>query len=168
MTATRYRLKWVVGANYSAASYGSGQYGTQTYGQEASDPLASLFYVPMPWPGGTPTVPSWMYRQGDTSPDFDVQIRSQLGPMSLAPVGGGWLVLSSYETDLVLAFALTVTDEPRGRIGREWQAGDLDTLGAFRATVVLLFDSGRQLTVPATDRHRFVVHSMDPTAMVVP
>lgn len=168
MEATRLRLRFTTGVNLPAATYGSGLYGTQTYGQQATDPLASRFYAAMPWPGGTPNAPSWMYRQNDMLPAFGCQVRSIEGPMDLTAVADAVLVLSPFNPDLSVygVFPLTLGSALTGRLSRTWLEGDLADPGTYRATVVLRFTSGRRLTVPFDDRHTFVIHSIDTAALV--
>jgi hypothetical protein len=164
--ATRYRLRFTTGVNIPGATYGSGQYGTQTYGQQATDPLASRFYTAMPWPAGSPTTPAWMYRQGDTLPDFDCQLRSIEGPMDLTAVVDAVLVLTPFDGSLRVVFPLTKSAPAvAGRLHRVWADTDLATPGSYRATVVVVFSSTRRLTVPFDDRDLFVINSIDPSGV---
>ncbi|MET0579824.1 MAG: hypothetical protein ABW122_14295 [Ilumatobacteraceae bacterium] len=164
MRATRLRLRFVTGVSVPAATYGSGTYGSQTYGQSATDPLSSYRYRIVPLPAGRPTVPSWIYRQSDTWADFEALILADAGPLDLTAVGAATLVLDPIDgrdpgTD-ALGFPLTVASPATtGVVGRSWQPGDLAGAGTYRATIVLTFLSGRQLTLPGDDATRFVVNA---------
>jgi len=161
MRAARYRLRFASGVNIAGATYGSGQYGSQTYGQQASDPLASRFYSPMPWPAGATVSPSWLYRQGDTEPDFDCQVRSPEGVMDFTPVVSATLVLTGPGLDDHHPYPLTIGAPGSGRLTRQWLPGDLAEPGVYRAAVVLTFSSTRKLTLPFDDRHTFIVNAVE-------
>jgi hypothetical protein len=165
MQATRLRLRFVTGISVSGATYGSGNYGTQTYGQSATDPLAAYRYLVVPLPAGSPTNPSWLYRQHDSWPDFRARIvgdaSTDLAPLDLAPVAQATLDLAPIDGQVLtspLSFPLTVTaPATSGQLGRVWAANDLIEAGVYRALIVLTFTSGRRLTLPGDDNLRFVV-----------
>jgi len=156
--ATRYRLRFVTGVALTGATYGSGTYGEGTYGMQASDPLASLRYYLVPWPGGYLTDPSWIYRQGDVLPRFSALVCSDEGPLDDAGLTTAVLVLSDTEA-ISRSFPLSVESaDGDDRLVRDWQPGDLDTPGVYRAAAVITYSSGRRLTIPIDDRMQFVVN----------
>jgi hypothetical protein len=159
--ATRYRLRFVTGVALTSATYGSGNYGSQTYGTVASDPVPSLRYRLVPWPGGYLTDPAWEYRQGDTRPAFKATLLSQEGPLALVGVAQATLVLTPMDgQEEVRTYALTVTGPSSSGaywLGRNWETGDIDPAGVYRAGVVITYASGRRLTVPIDDRQVFVI-----------
>ncbi|MET0578007.1 MAG: hypothetical protein ABW122_05070, partial [Ilumatobacteraceae bacterium] len=132
MQATRLRLRFVSGASFPAATYGSGNYGSQTYGQSATDPLSALRYFVVPLPAGTPTNPSWLYRQRDSWPDLNARIMYGEGPLDLTSVAAATLVLTPIDgrtSPAWLSFALTMPDRPGGYVRRVWAVGDLIDAG---------------------------------------
>jgi hypothetical protein len=157
MQAVRYRLRFTVDVSLPGAEYGSGTYGTQTYGQSATDPVSSPRYLVLPWPGGYLSSPAWLYRQYDTVPEFRARVidnegnpldfTSSLISLMLTPYGNGatWREYGLEE------------GSPPGVVFREWEPGDLDQAGTYRAVVVSKYASGRRLTIPADDRCTFVV-----------
>lgn len=158
MRAARYRLRYRAGVTLPAVQYGGGEYGSLTYGQQATDPIAEAGYSAMPWPGGFLSSPGWLYRQGDTHPPFEALVlggngipldfTSSLVSLVLTPYGNGSPVY--YEYGLVLGAS-------DGFVIREWEDGDLDHFGVYRAVIVTRYDSGRRLTIPAADHLLFVV-----------
>lgn len=163
MESTRYRLRFVAGVSLNASTYGSGLYGSDTYGTRASDPLTSIRYFLVPLPSGYLSDPSWSYRQGDTIPPFVAKIVDEDGPIQLDAVDGAVLVLTPDDGRLggPWTYELTIqTDTPNGdQLYREWLPHDLDAAGSYRLDVVLVFSSGRQMSVPVDDRHHLVIAS---------
>lgn len=161
MRAARYRLRFIPGVNLPSATYGGGLWGDSTYGQFATDPVASRAYRLIPWPAGDLADPSWIYRQGDVSPQFQVEIASNEGAADLPSITTVHLVLTSTRAHEGLTdwmFELTpATVGGVDLLTRDWKPDDLAVPGNFRAGVVVTFISGRQLSIPADDRHRFVV-----------
>ena len=160
MTAPRYRLRFTTGVTLTAATYGGGTYGSGTYGQQATDPLSSLVYYLVPWPGGYLTDPSWIYRQGDVSPQFKASVRSHEGPLDLTGLGSAQLVLCKGPApeDTWIYDLSVLADGGIDWLVRAWQPHDLNTPGNYRAGVVLTYGSGRRLSIPADDRLQFVVN----------
>jgi hypothetical protein len=160
--APRYRLRFITGVSLTSATYGSGTYGTGTYGEQASDPLASLRYILVPWPGGYLPDPAWIYRQGDVTPQFRAQVLSDEGPLDFTGLDFGYLVLTNTDgssSTTPIMFPLTVaTIGGVVFLTRTWLPNDLMTPGTFRAGVVLQYSSGRRLTIPTDDRYQFVVN----------
>lgn len=183
MQATRYRLRFTPGiateaVTYGSASYGNGNYGAaatadlrgygqglfgdDTYGQGQTFPTR-LAYELIPWTGGYPTAPSWIYRIGDTRPDFNAVIFGDGQPVDVTDVGGVQLVLTPIDgrgrnRDDQLAFNAARVPGIIGRVTYVWQDGDLATAGVYRACVRLVFPTGHVVSVPATDTHTFVVN----------
>jgi hypothetical protein len=159
MQATRLRLRFVSGVSLSAATYGSGTYGSQTYGQSATDPLAAYRYLVVPLPAGSPTNPSWLYRQRDSWPDFKARLLYGEGALDLTPVATAKLLLAPIDgrAPVVYLFDLTMPDRVGGYVRRVWAATDLVDAGVYRALIMLTFASGRRLTLPGNDSLRFVV-----------
>jgi hypothetical protein len=160
MQATRLRLRFTTGVNIPAATYGSGNYGSQTYGQEATDPLAAFRYLVVPLPAGSPTNPSWLYRQHDSWPDFNARIMYGAGTLDLSAVLTAMLLLTPIDgrsSPQRLDFELTMPDRPGGHVRRVWGVNDLIGAGVYRALIMLTFTSGRRLTMPGDDNVRFVV-----------
>ena len=161
MEATRYRLRFVTGVNLTSATYGSGQYGSQTYGTVATDPVASLRYRLIPWPGGYLAEPAWKYRQGDTSPPFKATVLGGEGPLALVGVAAAKLVLTPLDRNAAhRQFDLTVTGPSASGsywLGRQWASSDLSVPGTYRAGVVITYTSGRRLSIPIDDRQVFVI-----------
>jgi hypothetical protein len=156
MQATRFRLRFVTGVTLSARTYGAGTYGDGTYGEQASDPLASIRYTLIPLPAGYPTVPSWLYRSGDSGGTFQALVMSDSGPLDLSAIDNAQLVLTPIDGQTGnLTFLLGLPDV--GTVERTWLPGDLSDAGTYRAVVVFTFTSGRRLTVPGDDNLRFVV-----------
>jgi hypothetical protein len=161
MHAPRYRLRFITGVTLSAATYGSGTYGSGTYGEQASDPLSSLLYYLVPWPGGYLADPSWIYRQGDIHPQFKAVVRSIEDTLDLTSLARADLVLTNTDGGADLTpwlFPLTVAlIDGISWLVRDWAPGDLDTPGTYRTGVVLTFNSGRRMTVPTDDRLNFQI-----------
>lgn len=180
MRATRYRLRWLRGIAEQSVTYGSGYYGTDTYGQillpdafygsaeygsntygqTASDPLTALTFEAIPWTGGFPTAPSWLYRAGDTLPAFEARILGDGEPADIAFVKDVELVLTpadGRDDSFQLTFQGSVVQSTKGLMTVEWEPGDLDQFGVYRCLIRLTFGSGRRLTVPVEDRHTFVI-----------
>ena len=61
-----------------------------------------------------------------------------------------FLLLDS-EGNLKVDAPVNVVDAPRGVVLYEWQEGDTDTAGTYRAEFEITFDDGRILTVPNDD-----------------
>jgi hypothetical protein len=160
MRAARYRLKFFTGATLTASTYGGGKYGDTTYGMQASDSLTTAHHRLVPWPGGALTIPSWIYRRGDTEPDWEAMIVADDGAVSYNGLYYAWLVLTNQDDpSIYTTFSVWVVTESNGdqHLHRTWNPGDLDFAGNFRAAVVLLYQTGRRLTVPADDRHQFIL-----------
>jgi hypothetical protein len=160
MQATRLRLRFVSGVSVTGATYGSGSYGTQTYGQSATDPLAAYRYLVMPLPAGSPTDPSWLYRQHDSWPDFNARVLYGEGSLDLTPVAKAELLLAPIDgrpTPVALSFLLTMPTPASGYVKRVWAANDLIDPGVYRVLLRFTFTSGRRLTLPGSDNIRFVV-----------
>ena len=162
MHAARYRLRFTTGVALTSATYGSGTYGAGTYGEQASDPLSSLRYYLVPWPGGYLPDPSWVYRVGDTDPDFRVQILADNERLDLTGIAYALLVLTNTDgstNPVPWIYDLTVTTlDSQDWLTRAWLPTDLAKSGTYRAAVVIVYDSGRRLTVPVDDRHNFVIN----------
>ena len=156
MQATRYRLRFITGVSLTSSTYGSGTYGSGTYGEQASDPLNSLHYVLIPLPAGYLTSPSWIYAPGDTGSVFRAQVISDNGPLDLEAVADAQLVLTPLDGRALSPFVYHVDQLDDGIIERTWQVGDL-IAGIYRAAVVFIFDSGRQLSVPTADDLELIV-----------
>ena len=162
MRAARLRLRFVPGVSVTAATYGSGNYGTQTYGQAATDPLPSFSYRVVPLPTGAPTSPAWLYREGDTWPDLLAQLFGFDTPLDLTPVDTVTLVLTPHDgRDLTSErYALGVLKRPElGMVVGHWDPTHLPDPGTYRVAFVLVFDSGRRLTIPGDDLTTFAVVS---------
>jgi hypothetical protein len=160
MRAARYRLRFFTGATLTQATYGGGTYGGATYGMQASDALTTAHHRLMPWPGGSPTSPSWLYRRGDTEPVWEAQIIADEGVVNYTGLDRAVLVLTPVDKPGDdRTFDCTVVTATNGdqRLHREWNAGDLDPHGVFRVAVVLIYSSNRRMTVPAEDLHTLVV-----------
>ena len=160
MQAVRYRLRFITGVALTSRTYGAATYSDGTYGETASDALSALVYVLVPWPAGHLPDPAWMYRQGDTTPQFKAYIASTLGPLDLDGVATAQLSLTNTDGGSIpLSFDLTVT--PSGGIDwlvRNWLPHDLAVPGTYRAAVVLTYTSTRRLTVQVDDRIHFVIN----------
>jgi hypothetical protein len=162
MRAARYRLRFFTGATLTGSTYGGGLYGDGTYGMQASDSLTTAHHRLVPWPGGSPTGPSWVYREGDTMPPLEAQIIADDGVVDYTGLASAMLILTDVNDPSVsLAFDLSVVVAPNGdqRLHHDWNLGELTTAGVFRASVVLIYESGRWMSVPAEDVHMFVVTS---------
>jgi len=162
MQAPRYRLRFITGVALTSRTYGSGTYGAGTYGEQASDPLASLVYYLVPWPGGYLSDPAWIYREGDVLPQFKAAVRSNEGLLDLTGLSTAKLVLTNTDGGVAatpLQYALTVA--PSGGVSwlvRNWAVGDLAEPGTYRAGLVLTYNSGRRLSIPIDDRMNFVIN----------
>jgi hypothetical protein len=166
MEATRYRLRFVTGVSLTAATYGSGFYGSQTYGTKASDPVASLRYRLVPWPAGYLTDPAWKYRVGDRLPKFQATVLGDEGPLQVVGVALVRLVLTPIDENPQppRQYDLTINGPtPAGSfwLERDWEIGDIDVPGTYRAGVIITYNSGRRLTVPIDDRQVFVIADND-------
>ena len=162
MQAVRHRLRFVTGVSLTARTYGSGLYGDGTYGEQASDPLTAAVYIMVPWPGGYLSDPSWLYREGDVFPPFQVSIEADDAPLDLTGIASAMLVFTSFDgatvSNPVRQLPLTVvTEGGRQWLQRRWDTYDLTPAGTFRVAVVITYASGRRLTVPTDDRHVFVI-----------
>lgn len=185
MQATRYRLRFTPGIATIAVTYGSGNYGSDSYGFAATQDLrgygdggygddtygqgitfpTALDYQLIPWRAGFPTVPSWIYRVGDTRPDFQARIFGDGQPVDVTDVGGVQLVLTPVDgrgrnRDDQLAFNGARIPGVTGLVTYVWQDGDLAVHGTYRASVRLVFPTGHALSVPASDAHTFVVNEV--------
>lgn len=161
MRPARYQLRFVTGVAISAATYGSGHYGDLTYGQEATDPISSLRYRLVPWPAGYLADPAWIYRAGDSYPSFKATVIGDDGPLNLAAAESAVLVLTPVDGGAPRQYELTIS--PPHWLARDWEPGDLNIPGAYRAGVVLTFSSTRRLSLPVDDRETFVITG-DPAA----
>jgi hypothetical protein len=163
MRATRLRLRFVPGVSLPASTYGSGLYGSQTYGQKATDPLAALEYRLVPLPAGYLADPAWIYREGDISPKFQAQVIGDDDvPLDLSALGTGALMLTPIDGrdyDAPTAFDLVWPTPANGTVERTWQPADLTVPGVYRATVILVYQSSRRLTVHGDDRHHFIINA---------
>lgn len=174
MQATRYRLRFITGVSLTARTYGSGTYGDGTYGEQASDPLESLTYTMIPWPGGYLPDPAWIFRQGDVTPRFRVQVRSDDELLDLDGLDFAYLVLTNTDgasNTTPWLFELDVaTIDGLDWLVRSWLPTDLAIPGTFRAAVVLQYDSGRRLTIPSDNRYQFVINpnTVLPPAVIMP
>lgn len=160
MEPSRYHLRFVTGVNLTSATYGAATYGSQTYGTVATDPVASLRYRLVPWPGGYLPDPAWKYRQGDTGPPFKATVLGGEGPLALVGVSSARLVLTPMDrAPQSRTYALTVTGPTAGSywLGRNWVRGDLSEAGTYRAGVVITYSSGRRLSIPIDDRAVFAI-----------
>ena len=161
MRAARYRLRFFTGATLSSATYGGGLYGNETYGTQATDALTTAHHRLVPWPGGARTGPSWIYRQNDTMPPWEAQVISDDGVVDYTGLNQAVLVLTHVDRppDEGLTFDLSIVTAPNGdqRLHHDFTDGELGIAGMFRVAVVLAYDSGRWLTVPADDRHMMAV-----------
>jgi hypothetical protein len=160
MRAARYRLRFFTGATLTSATYGGGLYGDDTYGMEASDSLTTAHHRLVPWPAGSPTGPSWRYRQNDTEPQLEAQIIADDGVVNYTGLDRAVLVLTPVDNPTMSrTYDMAVITAPNGdqRLRRTWVAGDLSQPGAFRVAVVLIYSSNRRLTVPTNDQHTMIV-----------
>jgi hypothetical protein len=158
MLAQRYRLRFVTGISFSAATYGSSTYGGPiTYGQRASDPVTGYRYRVVPLPAGSPTQPSWVRRDGDISPAFEAQIFDEIGPVDLSAVASATLVLTTNGVDPVQLPLEVVAPTEDGIVSHSWNGDDVVPVGTYRTTFVLTMTSGRRLSLPSDDNLSFVV-----------
>lgn len=185
MQATRYRLRFTPGiatiaitygsgnygssdSNYGSAAttdlrtWGDGNYGDDTYGQGIQLPT-SLVYELIPWRAGQPTAPSWIYRIGDTRPDFAARILGDGKPVDIADAGGIQLVLTPVDgrgrtRDDQLAFNAARNPAVVGLVNYVWRDGDLAVNGIYRACVRIVFPTGHVLSVAPSDTNMFVVN----------
>lgn len=151
--ARRYALRFsAFDISRTASLYGSGNYGDGTYGLEATDPLSNDEYALVAEPGEYPSASNWVYRVGDTNPDFQAQVLGLDGPMDLTPVDTAILVIEriSVGTRILRALELTAgtTD---GNVSGTLPASMLLGQGTYRVAVQLQFTSGRCMTVTPGD-----------------
>lgn len=162
MRASRYRLRFSTGATLSSSVYGGGAYGDDTYGTVASDSLTTAHHRLVPWPAGALTDPSWRYRQHDTKPDWSAQIIADDGVIDYTGLFTAYLILTPANDPTaagLIGWDVQVVTAPNGdqRLVKQWDVGDLDPPGVYRAVVVLVYNSTRRLSVPADDRHTFII-----------
>lgn len=170
MTADRtYALRFVpFEVSTTAATYGgTGTYGELSYGQQASDPLSNTEYVATPSPGEYSVSPAWVFRLGDVGTRFNCTILGLDGPMDLTPIASAVLVIErlSAGARVVRAYTLTV-DDTNDVVYRDWLADDLDVTGLFRVLVQITSDSGRRMTVDATDNATMTIRAGESSAVV--
>ena len=141
---------------YGAATRTYGE-ATWTYGQVTQDAIDTAYTVTA-YPGWGARVVDWEYRQWDTEPAMEIAL--------LAPGGAAldYSVVASAELVLTMVGYAGFSYSPRfpltvgvDRLTRTWEPADLPAVGRFRVAVILTFDSGRTLTVPAGDGASFVV-----------
>ena len=162
MRAARYRLRFFTGATLTSATYGGGLYGDDTYGQQGTDSLTTAHHRLVPWPGGSPTGPSWRYQQGDTAPAWEAQVIADDGVVDYTGLASGMLMLAKVDNPAdASVFELTVVTAPNGdqRLHHDWRIGELNLAGVFRVSVVLVYTSGRWMSVPAEDQQAMVITS---------
>ena len=161
MRAERYRLRFFSGATLTQMTYGSGTYGDGTYGMQKSDALTTVHHRLIPLPAGTPTVPSWRYRQNDTQPDWEAQIVADDGVVDFAGVDHSLLIMTPVNTPnlgtWVVELDIDVWSGGGQYLSHQWKKGELGEPGMFRVGVVIVYDTGRQLSVPTNDTHVLVV-----------
>jgi hypothetical protein len=142
--------------NYGSATRTYGETGW-TYGQSELDPTETRYKLTA-YPGWGSRSADWEYRQWDTSPDMEIAL---LGPDAV-PIN--YAIIDTAELVLTMVgyagffyapkFPMVVNAD---RLTRTWGEHDLPAVGRYRVAVILTFDSGRTLTVPADDGASFVV-----------
>ena len=168
MTIARtYKVRYLSGSyNADASSYGVRNYGSEqfTYGQEQQESvLSGIDYELLPYPGGHPSTPEWVYRVGDET-RFSVVIVDKGNPSSaiaVAPIVKAVVVLQKYTFKgeaLRRVYELT-TDLSNDLLYRDWLPDDLSEEGRYRVNVQILFGSGRQFTIEGTDSVELFIHS---------
>ena len=160
MRAARYRLRFFTGATLTSATYGGGTYGKDTYGTQATDSLTTAHHRLVPWPGGSPTAPSWRYRVKDTEPALEAQVIADDGVVHYTGLDRAVLVLTPVDDPYSsTTYDMTVVTAPNGdqRLHRTWSTNDLRVAGVYRVAVVLIYSSGRRLSVPTEDEQSLVV-----------
>ena len=174
MTIARtYKVRYLSGSyNADASSYGVRNYGSEqfTYGQEQQESvLSGIDYDLLPYPGGHPSTPEWVYRVGDET-RFSVVIVDKGNPSSaiaVAPIVKAVVVLQKYTFKgeaLRRVYELT-TDPKNNLLYRDWLPSDLFEEGRYRVNVQILFGSGRQFTIEGTDSVELFINS-SPTGIV--
>lgn len=145
---------------YGAATRTYGE-ASWTYGQAATDPLQTKYEL-SPFPGWGNRRPGWEYRQWDTTPAMDISLLAPGAiPVDYTSIDTAELVLTlaSYGAyEYQPAFPLAVNSD---RLTRTWEPGDLLVAGMFRVAVLVVFDSGRSLTVPPNDLAALVVRDAE-------
>jgi hypothetical protein len=144
--------------------YGSGTYGDlQSYGEEVGESaITGVRYELMPYPGWHPGRAAWIYRVGDTEEPFVAVIGNYEDPMDrldVTSIHQAMLVLrevSLVKKPWMRAFPL-FTNEAQNTLDRTWHESDLTRAGEFAATIRVLFNSGRYMTIEAQDDTTFLV-----------
>jgi hypothetical protein len=86
-------------------------------------------------------------KRGDTAPGFRAQCRNGSDPANLT--GATARLLLRGDSDLIAAsFPLTVEPGTDGWVSRDWQAGDLATVGTRRGEVEVTYSAGGRQTFP--------------------
>lgn len=145
-----------VAGTYGAAGRTFGE-DDWTWGQSAQEPT-DVGYRFGPFPGWWPSSPSWTYRVGDTAPDLDITVQNDAGVIidyDIIVSARIYLTALTYGgAGGTVSYPLTVDTD---RLTRTWEAGDLDTAGAFLPRLELVFVSERSMLVSSDDRQTLVV-----------
>lgn len=159
--ASRFRLRLTRNAPGSdATTYGGGLYGDDTYGARADDPANLLAYQIVPDDTSASDFPMLLRREHDTLPvftcrliSFGSQFEEVAGEvMDLSTVDVALLKLVRVTAGPPTTFNLPMTvDLPTDTLSRTFTIDDTAEPGTYRLFVVLRFDSGRRLTIPADD-----------------
>lgn len=156
MRAQRYRLRFVSGVSFTAATYGSSTFGGPiTYGQRGTDPVNDYRYRIVPLPAGYIAQPAWVRRAGDATPPFEAVITAGDVPLDLSSVSTARLVLTTADGRDPASFYLldldVATPTTRGVVVHDWSTTDDVPAGTYRVLVVLVTQSGRRLSLPTND-----------------
>jgi hypothetical protein len=155
---TTYRLRLTTGTTLTGATYGGGDYGDGTWGQAATDPLDGIQYTLIPWPAGYPLGVGWTYSVGDETPDWEATISSTSTPIDQSAITTAELILDRVSPGVAFKLVFDLeNDEADGLFRYTFVDGDLieEAVGLYRASIRLVFNSARQLTVPAHDELMF-------------
>jgi hypothetical protein len=160
--ASRLRLRFVPGVTLTAATYGSSTYGGPiTYGQRATDPVPLFRYRVVPLPAGAPTMPAWIYRQGDRNPPLRAQVLGDdSAPLNLSAVVNAQAVLTPYDERTLVPYNLPMTivgAATNGTLSHAWVPTDRLDPGNYRVTILMMMQSTRRFVLPGDDQLRLVV-----------
>jgi hypothetical protein len=170
-TPAGFQLRLLRGISVSGSTYGSGDYGVGTYGERASDPADLQLYEAVPVDAGLGAGVTMRARVGAT-PTLSYQIIAFGGPfedgegsvLDLSTVSEARLRLDrvSAGQHAVFNYDLTI-DTINDKLTRTLNSVDLPLPGTFRLVIVLIFTSGRRMTVPVSDK--FMLHVADGEVM---
>lgn len=97
--------------------------------------------------------------RGDTSPSFEKRLKNDFGEViDLSTVNDVLFHMrdENYNTivdDNQSAGNVVINNEELGEVSYQWQSGDTDTIGTYRAEFVVEFSDGTTRTFPKRDSY---------------